>query len=212
MSATATAGAAPTVTAPPPDAEIRITAEPTTDATTMRFVVDRTVLDGAARFGGKAEAAGSPLAEAIFDIPVITRVQLLGNVVTVTKTGDDEWLPVARQIGAGIRAHIKSGRPAVSADVIAKQAGADAATRKRIAEVFEQMVNPAIAAHGGHCELVDYRNNVVYVRMSGGCQGCSSSTATLKYGIERMVREAVPDIVDVIDVTDHAAGHNPYFR
>jgi Fe-S cluster biogenesis protein NfuA len=96
--------------------------------------------------------------------------------------------------------------------LLAKQAAADAAARTKLEQVFETQVNPAVASHGGMVELVDYKNGVVYVRMAGGCQGCASSQATLKMGIERLVREAVPEVVDIVDVTNHSAGANPYYR
>lgn len=73
------------------------------------------------------------------------------------------------------------------------------------------MINPAVASHGGEVHLVDYVNNDVYLRLSGGCQGCASSSATLKNGIERLLREEFPDIRNIVDVTDHDAGDNPYY-
>lgn len=83
--------------------------------------------------------------------------------------------------------------------------------RRRIQKVIEDMVNPAVASHGGRVDLVDFVNNNVYLRLSGGCQGCASSSATLKNGIERLIREEFPTIGDIVDVTDHASGENPYY-
>lgn len=83
---------------------------------------------------------------------------------------------------------------------------------ERIAQVIETRINPAVAMHGGRIALVDVRDNVVYVQLGGGCQGCGLATVTLKQGIERMLREAFPEIVDVVDVTDHARGSNPYYE
>jgi Thioredoxin-like proteins and domains len=83
---------------------------------------------------------------------------------------------------------------------------------KKISELLEQEINPAIASHGGTAELVDVKDNYVYLRMGGGCQGCASSAATLKAGIEMRIKEEVPEIIAVIDQTDHAAGENPYFK
>lgn len=82
---------------------------------------------------------------------------------------------------------------------------------ERIQQLFDETINPRIAAHGGAVELVDVSDQTLYVRMSGGCQGCAASAATLRMGIERMVHEAVPDIQEIVDVTDHSAGMNPYF-
>ena len=80
----------------------------------------------------------------------------------------------------------------------------------RVRSILETQVNPAIAAHGGMISLVDVDETDVYVEMSGGCQGCALSRMTLKQGVERMLREAVPELTAVHDVTDHASGDNPY--
>ena len=82
---------------------------------------------------------------------------------------------------------------------------------ERIQQVLDELINPMIAAHGGAVELVDVSDDTLYVRMSGGCQGCSASAATLRSGVERMVMEEVPEIREVVDLTDHAAGANPYY-
>ncbi|HEV2146685.1 MAG TPA: NifU family protein [Longimicrobiaceae bacterium] len=92
--------------------------------------------------------------------------------------------------------------------------GGSAATgplAERVQAVFDELVNPRIAAHGGAVELVDVEENTVFIRMSGGCQGCAASAATLRMGIERTLREEIPEIGEIQDVTDHSAGENPYF-
>ena len=81
---------------------------------------------------------------------------------------------------------------------------------ERVRSVLDSQVNPAIAAHGGLISLVDVEETEVYVEMSGGCQGCALSRMTLRQGVERMLREAVPELTAVHDVTDHASGANPY--
>jgi len=78
--------------------------------------------------------------------------------------------------------------------------------------VLDEQINPAIAAHGGSADLVAVEDGVVYVRMSGGCQGCGLAAVTLTQGIEVAILDAVPEISSVIDVTDHAAGDNPYYE
>jgi len=82
---------------------------------------------------------------------------------------------------------------------------------ERVQRVVEEVINPGIAAHGGYVELVDVSEDTVYLRMGGGCQGCAASAATLRQGIERTVREEIPQIQHIVDVTDHAAGVNPYY-
>lgn len=82
----------------------------------------------------------------------------------------------------------------------------------RIKTVIEQKINPAVASHGGEIGLVEVREKVAYIRMSGGCQGCGMAKVTLKQGVERMLTEAVPEVEGIVDVTDHAAGTDPYFE
>jgi len=83
---------------------------------------------------------------------------------------------------------------------------------QRVIAVLEEQVNPAIAAHGGYAELVAIEEEVAYLRLSGGCQGCGLAQVTLSQGIEVAIRDSVPEIVNIVDVTDHAAGTNPYYE
>lgn len=81
---------------------------------------------------------------------------------------------------------------------------------KKIEILFDDQVRPALAAHGGNVEIVDLDNDKLFVRLIGGCQGCSSSKATLKDGIQTLVKKNFPEITEVVDITDHASGENPY--
>lgn len=81
----------------------------------------------------------------------------------------------------------------------------------RVREVLETRVNPAVASHGGEISLVDVDGDVVYLELGGGCQGCGMARVTLKQGVEKMLKEAIPEIAGIVDVTDHAAGANPYY-
>ena len=79
-------------------------------------------------------------------------------------------------------------------------------------KMFDEHIRPSLASHGGNVTIVDIDNDKLFLKLSGGCQGCSSSGATLKDGIERMVKRHFPDIAEVVDITDHAAGNNPYYK
>lgn len=83
---------------------------------------------------------------------------------------------------------------------------------ERIKRVIDERINPGVASHGGRVRLVDVRDNIVYVQMGGGCQGCGMASVTLTQGIKQMIKEAAPEITDVRDVTDHDAGENPYYE
>ena len=82
---------------------------------------------------------------------------------------------------------------------------------ERVQQVLHQYVNPGVAQHGGHVTLVEVRDRIVYLQMSGGCQGCGMASVTLSQGIERILREQVPEIEGIQDVTNHGAGQSPYF-
>ncbi len=104
-------------------------------------------------------------------------------------------------------------RPAAGAVPTPGSGGSEAPTgpiAEKVREVLDSQVNPAIAAHGGMISLVDVEETEIYVEMGGGCQGCALSRMTLRQGVERMLREAVPELTAVHDITDHASGENPY--
>ena len=82
----------------------------------------------------------------------------------------------------------------------------------QVNQVLEEAVNPAIAAHGGRAELVSVDGTVAYLKLGGGCQGCGMAQVTLKQGIERILMESIPELTDIVDVTDHASGTDPYFQ
>jgi Fe/S biogenesis protein NfuA len=82
----------------------------------------------------------------------------------------------------------------------------------RVQELIDQRINPGVGAHGGHVELLDIQEGIVYVRLGGGCQGCGMVDVTLRHGIEALIREEIPEIQQVVDTTDHASGHNPYYQ
>ena len=104
--------------------------------------------------------------------------------------------------------------PQPASPVIASHPPADLSgdVAQRVAQVIETQVNPSIASHGGQAELVAVDGGTAYLRLSGGCQGCGMATVTLSQGIEVAIRESVPEIDRVTDVTDHASGSNPYYE
>ncbi len=189
--------------------EIRITAEPADDAH-CTFKVSAPILpSGARRFASAAEAAGSPLAEAIFAVPGVTEVMVSGAAVTVTKADATPWQATGKAVGAAIRAALQSSVPPVAP--ARRDPAADDAMYDRIAMIFETRINPAVAGHGGHVDLIDVQDGVVMLRMQGGCQGCGMASVTLRQGIEKTLRQIAPDVAGVVDITDHASGASPYY-
>ncbi len=90
--------------------------------------------------------------------------------------------------------------------------GLDTPEAKAILDLLETRINPSVASHGGHIALVDVQDDTVYIRLEGGCQGCGMADVTLKQGIEGQIKQVVPHIQKVLDVSDHAAGENPYYQ
>lgn len=82
----------------------------------------------------------------------------------------------------------------------------------QVAQVLAEAVNPAIASHGGRAELVSVDGTIAYLKLGGGCQGCGMAQVTLKQGIERILMESIPELTDIVDVTDHASGTDPYYQ
>ena len=195
---------------------IAITAEPV-DERRCKFVVGETVYAGGVRrFASAAEAVGSPLAEAIFAIPGagVREVIASGNLVTVVKESPTPWQAIGKPIGAAIRAALAGSAPAVAA--APRSAGHskmnDDELYERVHDLFESMVNPMVARHGGQVELIDVQDAVVMLRMGGGCQGCGMASVTLRQGIEGMLNQHIPEVQGIVDITDHASGANPYFE
>ena len=188
--------------------DIRIRGEPTADPQVCRFVVDRSLHTGNASFGSAAAAEGAPLAEALFPLPAVSAVAIARDTVSVTKQGDAEWPEIGKEIGNAIRAQIASGEPAVG-DIV--PAGGEELF-ERVQTVLTNEINPSIANHGGVVTLQRVEEGKAFVQMGGGCQGCGMADVTLKHGIESYLRQKVPEIQEVVDVTNHDQGENPYFE
>ena len=190
--------------------EIKIQAEPKDDQT-CRFTVDRPVYpDGSIYFGAQAQAAGSPLAERILAIDTVESVLVQDSVVTVSAATGGDWMPVAKQVGTVIRAVFASDETLIAEDALRALPDTEE-IKKKIQSVLDGEINPAVAAHGGWVELIDVKKNEVFIKMGGGCQGCGMADVTLKQGVEKSIRQAVPEIGAIMDTTDHATGRNPYY-
>ena len=195
-------------------APLRIRAETSpADPHSMRFVLDRDVQDSAlASFPDAAAAQGAPLAEALFAISGVKMVDVSGAVVAVVKTDDSNWGDMKRLIADALRGSVaQSSAPLGQSVRTSGQARSDGEILLAVQDVLDRQANPAIAAHGGHVSVTDVKDGVVSMLMSGGCQGCAASAATLRGGVESMIRAAVPEVRDIIDVTNHAAGETPYY-
>jgi Fe-S cluster biogenesis protein NfuA len=181
-----------------------IQTEATPNPATLKFLPGRTVLaTGTLEMRDKAEAVKSPLAERLFDVANVSGVFLGSEFITVTKS-DGEWPQLKPAILGVIMEHFMSGAPVVaegeSGDT--NEAGeffeaGDADTVATIKELIETRVRPAVANDGGDITFRGYKDGIVYLAMKGSCSGCPSSTATLKHGIQNLLRHFVPDVTEV---------------
>ncbi len=184
------------------------------DPDTSKFTVSRTVHPGGPFFfESRDQAAGSPLVERLFQLPGVAHVLVAGNVVTVGKESHSAWSGLNASIGAVIRSQMLTGLCAILESPL--RAGAskrsDAEVRVVVQGLLDREVNRSIASHGGQISIVDVRDGTLLIAMSGGCQGCTASQVTLKDGFELMVRRVAPEIVNIVDTTDHAAGKTPFY-
>jgi Fe-S cluster biogenesis protein NfuA len=128
----------------------------------------------------------------------------------VSLAGNADWETKIPEVGMAIRDALASGAPLVSGSVSASMLP-PGEIRRRVQQVLDTIINPAVAAHGGVVTLLDVDRNAVFLEFGGGCQGCGMVSVTLKYGVERTIREEVPEVGEILDTTDHAAGRNPYY-
>ena len=181
-----------------------IQTEPTPNPATLKFIPGKTVLgDGTADFRATAEAGASPLALRLFDVDGVTGVFLGSDFISVTKGEGDEWQHIKPAILGAIMEHYMSGAPVIDGGEGA-DAGAhedydpkDEETVKTIKELLDTRVRPAVANDGGDIVFQGFKDGVVFLHMRGACSGCPSSTATLRHGIENLLRHFCPDVQEV---------------
>jgi Fe-S cluster biogenesis protein NfuA len=175
-----------------------IQTEETPNPSTLKFIPGPVVMTAGTADFRNADAAGrSPLARRRFDIGGVDGVFLGSDFVSVTKMADADWFTVKPAILAAIMDHFTSGMPAVE-DAQATVAGeADSEIVVQIKEILDTRVRPAVAQDGGDIVFHDFDDGIVYLHMQGSCAGCPSSTATLKAGIENMLRYYIPEVREV---------------
>ena len=182
-----------------------IETEGTPNPATLKFLPGREVMGdrGTADFAS-AEAAGrSPLAARIFALGGVARVFLGGDFVTVTQTDDAEWFSLRPQVLGAIMEHFMAGLPVLDSDGDAEAEEfdeADGEIVEQIKELLDTRVRPAVAGDGGDIVFRGFRDGVVKLHLQGACSGCPSSRATLKHGVENMLKHYVPEVVAVEQV------------
>ena len=177
-----------------------------------RFTVNRTLHIGTATFDNKDETEGFLLAQKLFEIEGITQVQLIGHLLVVSKAQEQDWRVLIEQVKEILEAFLVSSFALSKEQVEDRMMLIGRGTKEKIQYLLAHKINPGVAEHAGFVELIDVRDNNVYIRLGGGCQGCGAADFTLRQGIEAIIKKEVPEILQVLDVTDHAAGLNPYYR
>lgn len=178
-----------------------IQTEDTPNPETLKFIPGNIILKtGTADFSNKNVASKSPLASRLFEIDGVSRVFLATDFISVTKDPQIEWNNLKPSILTGIMEHYSTGLPAINEteDKSSKSNNLeDSETIKQIKDLLETRVRPAVAMDGGDITFCSFESGVVTLQMKGACAGCPSSTATLKMGIENMLRHYIPEVTEV---------------
>ena len=177
-----------------------IQTEQTPNPATLKFLPGRVVLDdGTADFTNAEDAMDrSPLAARLFDVDGVSAVFFGRDFITITKAPDQEWHVMKPALLGAIMEHFTAGRPVMTATTAAETPEEDDdEVVSQIKELLETRVRPAVAMDGGDIVYQGFEDGIVYLHMQGACAGCPSSTATLKMGIENMLKHYIPEVVEV---------------
>ena len=180
--------------------------------TIYRFTSSRTLYVGTRTISNADDAKGLPLAEKLISLSGVEKLQLIGHLLVVTKTGNRAWEQLAREIESVLTSYLVSAQALTPEDVQEKMMLMGRNTKEKVQYLIETQINPGVAEHGGSVQVVEVRDGGVYLRFHGGCQGCGAADFTLKQGIETIIKRAVPEIDQIIDLTNHGAGMNPYYQ
>ncbi len=180
-----------------------IQTEATPNPNTLKFLPGRAVMEaGTADFPDRETAGRSPLATRLFAIDGVTRVFLGSDFITVAKPDETDWAVLKPMVLGAIMDHFTSGEAIVAAGTEAAAAeGEDSDIVVQIKELLDTRVRPSVAGDGGDIIFRGFEDGTVYLHMQGSCSGCPSSTATLKHGIENLLRYYVPEVqaVEAVD-------------
>ncbi len=186
---------------PETEMQMFIQTEETPNPVTLKFLPGRTVLEsGTADFPSADSAAGkSPLAQSLFNVDGVAGVFFGQDFVTVTKSAEAEWAIIKPAILGAIMEHFAAGRPVMleHTDNSSQASDDDDPVVGQIKELLDTRIRPAVAMDGGDIQFHGFERGVVYLTMQGACAGCPSSTATLKAGIENMLRHYIPEVSEV---------------
>jgi Fe-S cluster biogenesis protein NfuA len=175
-------------------------AEATPNPETMKFVSNKMILpNDSMDFPDREQASGSPLAQKLFEFPYVEGVFIMNNFVTVTKNPGLEWMDIIPELKKFILSYLESGQTVVNKAQPAELSDREETEiEKKIKELLDNHVKPAVEMDGGAISFKSFENGVVTVILKGSCSGCPSSTLTLKAGIEGLLKRMVPEVTEVI--------------
>jgi Fe-S cluster biogenesis protein NfuA len=185
---------------------IQINLEFTPNPHTLKFVVNRPLLEkGAYNFASKEKAAKAPLALALFEIPGVEAVMIGTTFVTITKALTGDWDVLADRVPSTLETHLNAQLPIVDADFVEAQSatsslGSEGEIERRIREVLDTDIRPAVAMDGGDITFDHFKEGVVYLELRGACSTCAHSMATLKMGVETRLKDAIPEVKEVVQI------------
>jgi NFU1 iron-sulfur cluster scaffold homolog, mitochondrial len=176
-----------------------IQTEATPNPSTLKFIPEQTIMgQGTANFNDKETAVRSPLATRLFNVDGVDSIFLGSDFITVTKGDEQDWQVLKPMVLEALMNHFNSGEAVIKEEAAASDdAGEDSDIVKQIKELLETRVRPAVAQDGGDIIFHRFEEGIVYLTMMGACSGCPSSGATLKHGIENMLRYYIPEITEV---------------
>ena len=184
---------------------VSIYTEMTPNPETMKFVANKLLYPGKSiDFPEEASATPSPLAKELFAFPFIRSVFIASNFVTLTKTPDTQWEDVIPNVREFLKQYLEEGKVVVNEELVVKKVDSntvnadDTDVVKRIKELLENYVKPAVEMDGGAISYKGYDNGTVKLMMQGSCSGCPSSMVTLKAGIEGMMKRMIPEVKEVV--------------
>lgn len=183
--------------------------DPASDAADLEL--DQAVGGGAPVYFDQPDdaRASHPIAADILQLEQVSAVLLQGQKITVCRANEaSDWNDVIDPVKKIITDHF-ANRPAPPP--ARDRNDAESELMLQVQNTLNQEINPMVASHGGFIEVLDVRENTVYLNMTGGCQGCGMAAVTLKQGVEKTLREHYPQIEQILDNTDHASGLNPYY-
>lgn len=177
---------------------MKVTFENTPNPATLKFIFSSQITDMQVEYNNVESTDSSPLAAKIFGFPWVSSVYIGHNFMTITKQDWVDWSVIAQPLSGLLSEHVSSGQPVIVAKSIDPDVNEnDSALVKKIKKVLNDEIRPAVAMDGGDVVFSRYEENVLYIQMKGACNGCPSSQATLKNGIEVRMRELIPEINSV---------------